>query len=195
MQEIVDFSNNSYCICRKTITEELLMFLQIQSKTFENLFCTIYKQTPLYFKDSQVEQSFSHYASPFTETLMLFLKEKIEKIVNKTLEPTYSYMRIYYEGSELKRHTDREACEYSVTISIKNDINPWDIWFETKEKDIKNIILDEGDMIVYKGTELPHWREKYTGKEQIQFFVHYIDINGPYKEHILDKRESLCIQN
>jgi hypothetical protein len=193
MEAAIDFSNNSYYVVRQGVINELITYLQILKKLFENLFCSLYKQPPTYFKDKQIEQSFSHYAAPFTETLLLYLKDTIENIVGKKLEPTYSYMRIYYEGSELKKHTDRESCEYSITLCIKNNENPWDIFFETKEGESRNISLGEGDFIIYKGITLPHWREKYEGKEQIQIFLHYIDVDGPYKEWALDKRESLCI--
>jgi hypothetical protein len=115
-------------------------------------------------------------------------KEKIEKITNKLLFPTYSYLRIYYKNSILNKHIDRDSCEYSATICIKNDTEPWDIWFETKDNTEKQIFLNPGDMIVYKGMELPHWRNKYENEEQIQVFLHYVDQFGSYKDFKYDKR-------
>lgn len=192
MEDFIDFSNNSYCVIRKCISNDLIKYLQIESKLFENLICSIENKSPLSFADS-VKKSFSYYAAPFTESMLLYLKEKIESIVNKNLEVTYSYMRIYYSNAELERHIDRESCEYSITLCIKNDVKPWDIWFETKNGEV-SISLQEGDMIIYKGMELPHWRKKYEGNEQIQFFLHYIDKQGLYINNILDKRQLLCTQ-
>lgn len=189
----VDFSNNLYIISRGMVSPELVNYLKIQTKLFENLLCIINNKPPIFFNDGQVNNSFSHYSSIFTESLLLFFKDKIEKIVGKELEPTYSYFRIYYNGAELKKHTDRESCEYSATICIKNDENPWDIFFDINGENTK-ISLNESDVIIYKGMELPHWREKYEGTEQIQIFLHYVDKNGKYKEHALDKRYALCIQ-
>jgi hypothetical protein len=189
----VDFSNNLYLISRGMVSPELVNYLKIQTKLFENLLCIINNKPPIFFNDGQVNNSFSHYSSIFTESLLLFFKDKIEKIVGKELEPTYSYFRIYYNGAELEKHTDRESCEYSATICIKNDENPWDIFFDINGENTK-ISLNEGDVIMYKGMELPHWREKYEGNEQIQIFLHYVDKNGQYKEHALDKRSALCIQ-
>jgi hypothetical protein len=151
----------------------------------------ICQKIPTDFKDDSVEQSFSEYAPPISEPLLLFLQEKVESIVGKKLEPTYSYLRVYYNGAILEKHTDREACEYSVTLCIKNNGSPWDIWFETKNGQNNNISLNEGDFIIYKGMELPHWREKYEGKEQIQIFLHYVDKNGPYKKCKFDNRLGL----
>jgi len=33
--------------------------------------------------------------------------------------------------------------------------------------------LKPGDMLVYSGCELEHWREKFQGEECIQVFLHY----------------------
>jgi hypothetical protein len=187
------FSNNSYYIYKKGITDELIKFLQIQTDVFKESMCLASNKKPTDFRDDCIEESFTYYAAHFSEALMVFLKDKIEKIVGKELCPTYSYMRIYYEGAELKKHVDRSSCEYSITICIKNDITPWDIWFDINGES-KSIKLNEGDFVIYKGMELPHWRNKYEGKCQIQFFLHYVDKHGKYKEWNLDKRVSLCLQ-
>jgi len=119
------------------------------------------------------------------------MQEKIEKVVDKYLFPTYSYLRIYYKNSILEKHTDRPCCEYSATICITNDKKPWDIWFETYSGEKLSISLYPGDIIIYKGIELPHWRNIYEQEEQIQVFLHYVDQNGPYKEYKFDKRQML----
>ena len=35
------------------------------------------------------------------------------------------------------------------------------------------IDLKQGDMLVYSGCELEHWRKKFKGKECVQVFLHY----------------------
>jgi hypothetical protein len=57
--------------------------------------------------------------------------------------------------------------------------------------DKEEVILQPGDMVVYKGSEVEHWREPYTGKEQIQLFFHYVDANGPHAECKFDYRPML----
>ena len=44
-------------------------------------------------------------------------------------------------------------------------------WIKNIHHDNTCISLEEGDLIIYKGKELEHWREKYNGKEQIQVFL------------------------
>jgi hypothetical protein len=169
-----DFENNGYVLIRGVIDNNLLLYMEKQIKLIENIMCfeKNIDKTNYAFGDTQCKTSFSYYSSLTTETLLELYKEKIEKITNRLLFPTYSYLRIYYKNSILNKHVDRPSCEYSATICIKNDKQPWGIWFETKDNIEKQIFLNPGDMIIYKGLELPHWRNKYENEEQIQVFLH-----------------------
>jgi hypothetical protein len=40
--------------------------------------------------------------------------------------------------------------------------------------------MKPGDMIIYRGCELKHWREPYWGKNHAQVFLHYNEKSGPY---------------
>jgi len=54
--------------------------------------------------------------------------------------------------------------------------------------DTTSIILDEGDAVIYRGCELPHWREAYNeGTKLAQVFLHYVDANGKFTEWKDDK--------
>ena len=47
-------------------------------------------------------------------------------------------------------------------------------------------------MLVYRGCELEHWRNKFKGKECIQVFLNYNNRKTPgAKENIFDKRPHL----
>ena len=46
-------------------------------------------------------------------------------------------------------------------------------------------------MVVYHGTELEHWREKFDGNTQTQLFMHYVDADGEYKDRLFDGRPNL----
>ena len=37
----------------------------------------------------------------------------------------------------------------------------------------KKIILKQGDILIYKGCEIEHWREPFLGEVCIQVFLHY----------------------
>jgi len=142
------------------------------------------------FNDSQVTQSFAWYSSYATESLLLYLRPEIEKIVGKNLWPTYSYARIYWPGAEMAEHQDRASCEYSVTITLEDDgEEEWPIWFRHDDGKTVPLILKEGDGCVYDGCVRPHWREPYKGKRQTQAFLHYVDADGPYADFKFDKRQ------
>lgn len=137
--------------------------------------------------DIQCPTSFSCYAPYCFESLLLYLQNTIETKINCKLIPTYSYGRIYYNNSILHRHADRKACEISGSLCLRHDENPWEFWICDKNNTEQCVILEEGDMIIYMG-HLEHWRNIYTGKKQIQTFLHYVNANGEYTHLKYDKR-------
>ena len=100
----------------------------------------------------------------------------MEKVTGLKLYPAYTYARIYKKGDELKRHKDRFSCEISTTMNLGGD--DWPIYLEpsgeTGKKGIK-VDLKPGDMLVYRGMELEHWREEFQGDNCAQVFLHYND--------------------
>ena len=191
------FKTELYEVVRGAISKDLASFL---AEEFELIRKNAYIANGLdpadsdkkfAFGDHQIPKSFSHY-SPFCfETLSIVLKPMMEEITGKSLHSAYSYARIYYNGSDMKIHKDRPSCEYSLTINLTNDTKPWEIWFKNLKDEDVPISLEPGDLIIYKGTDLLHWRNEFTGKQMTQAFVHYVDANGPYAEYKYDKRPYL----
>ena len=101
------------------------------------------------------------------ETLLLYLKPLMKKQTGLDLYESYSYARTYKRGDILKRHKDRPSCEISTTLNLGGD--PWPIFIEPSNK----IILKPGDMLIYKGCELEHWRDSFDGEVCVQVFLHY----------------------
>lgn len=148
-------------------------------------------------RDSQCPLSMSFYGDSVMETLMQELLPRMEQITGKRLYPTYAYFRIYKNGDELKHHTDRPACEISVTLTL--DIGTgkiWPIYIENPHtKNVTEAMLDVGDALVYHGCECDHWREKYVeGDGQVQVFMHYVQQDGKNAEWKFDKRSALNIK-
>ena len=53
------------------------------------------------------------------------------------------------------------------------------------------IITEPGDAIVYLGCEAEHWRDEFLAplySYHIQGFFHYVNADGPFKDHANDKR-------
>jgi hypothetical protein len=188
------FKTEFYEIVREAVPVELLKFLNLELellKKIKYIKDSVDESDTNFFRDDLCKNSFPMYGSACTEALGLYLHPKIEEVTGKTLYPTYTYMRIYYTGSEMMRHKDRSSCEYSATICISNDPVPWALHLEDLKGVEKIIYLNPGDMLVYKGEILRHWREEYKGNRQAQVFTHYVDTNGAYKNHIYDRRPYL----
>ena len=146
--------------------------------------------------DKQVPNTYSHYADMVMETLLMKVLPKMQQETGLELIPTYSYARIYKKGDILRRHKDRPSCEISTTLNLGG--NPWPIFIDgTGANNVideyKNIVkpgapegtkvlLDVGDMLVYSGCELEHWREPFDGDICGQVFLHYNHVNGPFAE-------------
>jgi hypothetical protein len=131
------------------------------------------------WKDAQVPNVYSHYSDFVMETLLTKAMPIMLKKTKLKLIPTYSYARIYENGSILERHKDRSSCEISTTLNLLGDL--WPIYLKSKNKKTIKIDLNHGDMLVYKGCELEHWREPFKGECCVQTFLHYNDLNSNLK--------------
>ena len=128
-----------------------------------------------FWDDPQVPNTYGCYGDFATETLLLKMMSTVEKHSGLTLVPTYSFTRLYNKGDVLVRHKDRTSCELSTSINIGGD--PWSIFIDEtgKENSPKGteIILSPGDMVIYAGCDLEHWREEFKGEICGQVFLHY----------------------
>lgn len=137
------------------------------------------------WKDPQALNTYSVYGDHVGETLLMKLRPIIRRFTELTLSPCYSYARLYKKGDILEKHIDRPSCEISATLHVGGD--PWDIYLGGEA-----IKLQVGDMLIYKGAEIQHWREKFEGEICIQVFLHYNNSDGPLgKKNLYDKRPAL----
>lgn len=146
-------------------------------------------------KDEQCPLSHSLGHTPLFDSLLEQLTPNMETATGKKLYPTYAYARWYAPGDELKIHKDRPACEISATITLGFEGGQWPIYVgnNSDKSDARQINMNVGDAVVYKGCELYHWREKYIeGQWQAQVFLHYVDANGPHAQEKYDRRNKLA---
>jgi hypothetical protein len=135
--------------------------------------------------DEQIPNTYSCYGDFVMETLLVKVLPKMQQETGLNLIPTYSYARAYKKGDELKKHKDRPSCEISTTINLGGD--PWPIFIEGTK-----VLLEVGDMLIYEGCKLEHWREPFEGNICGQVFLHYNHVNGPFDEkNKLDGRPML----
>jgi len=198
----MDFKKNKYLIIKNAISEELAHFCYnyfiIKRKVADTLFQTKYISSTTTdwgtFTDTQVPNTYSHYADIVMETLLLKVKPIMEEKTKLNLIETYSYARIYKKGDILHKHKDRMSCEISTTLNLGGD--KWPIYINPKpnegsfedtkyipseSKGIK-IELNPGDMLVYRGCDLEHWRNSFKGNDCVQVFLHYNDLNSKFSD-------------
>ena len=135
------------------------------------------------------EQSSRRYAV-HNESVARFFHHQIANalsaIVGEAIQPSYVYFGSYRSGAELKKHTDREQCEFSVTLCLDFSPEPelatsWPIRLDTPEGTVK-IYQALGDGLVYRGTKVPHYRHVLgEGYTSTSIFFHYVpaDFSGP----------------
>jgi len=199
----MSFKKNKYTIIRQAISKDLASFVanyfSMQKQVYDTCRAQRYispYETLLGFYegvDQQIPNTYSCYSDIAMETLLLKCQPKMEEVTGLKLYPAYTYARIYKKGDVLKRHKDRFSCEISTTMNLGGD--DWPIYLEPSgevgKKGIK-VDLKPGDMLVYSGCELEHWREKFKGKECVQVFLHYNNQKTPgSKENMFDKRPHL----
>jgi len=212
----MSFKKNKYQIIRLAISKEIAdigyNYLQISAEADHWMLQNgvTHEGNPLVgnFKDQQVPGSYAKYADRLMEILLVQTIPIMKAKTNLDLIPTYSYTRLYRTGNILNRHKDRPSCEISTTINLGGD--PWPIFIDSTGSDnvvdeYKGIMkpdapkgnrvdLRPGDMLIYSGCELEHWREPFQGKLCGQVFLHYNHANGPFaKTNLYDKRPLLGI--
>ena len=209
------FKKKKYTVIRQAISKDLATFIanyfRMQKQVYDTCkaarYFSPFENILGYYEEpnGQIPNTYSQYANIVMETLLLKCQPEMEKVTGLKLYPAYTYARIYKKGDELKRHKDRFSCEISTTMNLGGD--DWPIYLEpdpTKggEKpgvgyvsdNTKGVRVDlkPGDMLVYSGCELEHWREKFKGKECVQVFLHYNNRKTPgSKDNMFDKRPHL----
>ena len=196
---------NNYKVIKQAISKELadfvysyfLMKRKVARKLYDDRYISQFNKDFGAWNDTQVPETYSHYSDIVMETLLQNLQLRMEEETELKLIPTYSYARIYKKGDVLERHKDRYSCEISTTMNLGGD--DWPIYLEPsgeKDKEGIKIVMDPGDMLVYKGCDVEHWREEFIGENCGQVFLHYNDASDPKaEENKYDRRPFLGLPN
>ncbi len=183
----MSFKKNKYQVIKGAISTELADFCyqyflnkrKVARYLFDEKYISQFTEYFGVWSDTQIPETYSHYSDIVMETLLEKVKPIMEKESEISLIETYSYARIYKKGDELKRHKDRYSCEISTTMNLGGD--DWPIFLEPSGEESKDGIelkLEAGDMLMYRGCDLEHWREPFQGKDCGQVFLHYNDASG-----------------
>jgi len=190
----MSFEKNGYTVIKKAISPEIAEFVykyfllkrQVARTLFDTKYISPMTEYWGVWNDQQIPETYSHYGDVAMETLLTEVKPIMEKETKLKLIETYAYARIYKKGDILHRHKDRFSCEISTTLNLGGD--DWPIYINpnkeegSQDKDGKyvpskakgvKVDLNPGDMLVYRGNFLEHWRDAFTGENCGQVFLHY----------------------
>jgi hypothetical protein len=109
----------------------------------------------------------------------------ISAVVGEATKPSYVYLASYLSGADLKKHIDREQCEFSITLCLDFSPEPqlatsWPIRLDTPQGTV-TVYQALGDGLVYRGTKVPHYRHVLAeGHTSTSIFFHYVpaDFSG-----------------
>ncbi|MDP8993774.1 MAG: hypothetical protein M3N07_02145 [Pseudomonadota bacterium] len=119
------------------------------------------------------------------------------------LLPTYCFFRIYQAGDICRIHSDRPACEHSLSLTLAyGDGVPWDFQVGRTPLDqakpfaesfgsepYASVTMAPGDAVIYKGPRHRHGRITPNPNQwSAHMFLHWVDKNGP---HASDAFESV----
>ena len=189
------FKNNNYLVIKNFLNQDVTTLLYEYAKTKvlavdfkSNLDIVKYdKEWDGHWNDKQTSETYSMYGEPLFDTLTYLSANNISKFIGKNLVATYSYWRMYKNGDVLKRHTDRPSCKYSATLCVGYDISnidenkypnyDWPMFVKDTQGNELPLHLKPGDLIIYRGDIVDHWRDKFSGVHQVQAFLHYNEAN------------------
>jgi len=185
MDNATFFKENKYVQVNNALTPELIKIASMYALLDERNDLSLEEgATP------QIHNSHSQYSDTLMESFLLYLHPLLETNTGLSLHPAYSYYRVYRPGANLVKHVDRPSCEISTTVTLEYDYRGADYKWPIIVGDTP-CTMNSGDLVIYRGCEVEHWREIFTAPEgsyHIQFFCHYVDANGPYAEYKFDKR-------
>ena len=185
---MINFKKNKYDVLKNVLRDDychlFAEYFRNKAQTYETMLkhtfiSEFHNEFGTKF-DRQVLGAYSCYGDIMMEMLLVNMHALMEKNTGLRLQPNYSYARIYKTGHVLERHKDRLSCEISTTLNLGGD--PWPIYLEPSGREGMNglkVDLNPGDMLIYRGMDLEHWREPFQGSECVQVFLHYNDVNNP----------------
>jgi hypothetical protein len=129
--------------------------------------------------DGQSPRRYVAYNEPVARFFHQDIAPTLSAVAGEALKPSYVYMASYLSGAELKKHTDREQCEFSVTLCLDFSPEPaletpWPIQLDTPTSTL-TVYQALGDGLAYRGTRIPHYRSALgEGQTSTSIFFHYV---------------------
>jgi hypothetical protein len=129
--------------------------------------------------DGQSSRRYAAYNDPVARFFHQQIAIPLSAVAGEPVKPSYVYLASYLSGAELKKHIDREQCEFSITLCLDFSpepalATPWPIQLDTPTGTV-TVYQALGDGLAYRGTRLPHYRSPLgNGRTSTSIFFHYV---------------------
>jgi hypothetical protein len=129
--------------------------------------------------DAQSPLRYIMHNEPVARFFHQQLTSVVSAVAGEQVKPSYAYLSSYLAGAELKKHTDREQCEFSITMCLDFSpepalATPWPICLKTPVGAVA-VYQALGDGLAYRGTRLPHFRHPLgAGQTSTSIFFHFV---------------------
>jgi hypothetical protein len=158
---------------------EIIKFLLVELSITRNCLSIVIPE-----KYTDIGNSGTYYSLISSENLLKFLTPLISKTLNLDLRPTFSWTEYVSTGGNIKPYISRTSCEYTAICCLES--NSWPFYIDQEE-----YTLNMGDICIYAGATSEYYRKEFTGKENLQVMLNYVDINGDYGHLEFDTRKTL----
>ncbi|WJG11180.1 hypothetical protein [Aliiglaciecola sp. LCG003] len=194
MEDIINKKNrqqwdtNGYFVCRNLFSDKLIDILRNYYQLFSE--SHKFKTCPISGESTLQARRFVIFES-ILDVFSLYLNEQLDS----QYLPTLSNVRESHLTSSFPAHTDRSACEVTCSFPLfVEKSHPWPLYL-AKEANAKGtpIYLNIGDLVVFKGHEIFHWREPYSGSRQVQVQMHYVQQGGKFEKYRYDEQGELAV--
>jgi hypothetical protein len=133
----------------------------------------------LHLGDKQSQRRYIAYNEPVAQFFHRQITGRVAAVAGVSVKPSYVYFASYLSGAELRKHTDRAQCEFSVTLCLDFSpepalATPWPIRLDTADGTV-TVYQALGDGLAYRGTQVPHSRDTLSeGQTSTSIFFHYV---------------------
>ena len=180
---------NKLYVVREAVSKETCEHLKVEYLMIKDI---VEATTDGPTSDPIMPGAFAMYSPVCFEAMGVYIKPIMEEVLGLELLQTFSYARVYVKGTNLVRHRDRTSGEWVANVCITRDDTDWPLYLEMEGKS-HQVLMNQGDICIFRGHKDFHWRPKYTGELQIQAFVSYVDANGKYAKNKYDGRPMLSM--
>lgn len=124
-------------------------------------------------RDTQVARRVNMHNAALFRVIHRQLTALVAQVVTEAIKPSYCYLSKYEPGAVLEKHVDRPQCRWNASVQFARTDKIWPIYVERNGESIE-ILADLGEVVIYQGSELPHWRDALPMGTATICFFHFV---------------------